>query len=98
MMRLVLIAGLAALTASQAQAAACREHEALKAAAKAQYDEAPVARYVTPKGTMIEVLASPGGSVTVIEVFPRRGTERAACVVSTGESWQTETPLPGRGA
>jgi hypothetical protein len=48
------------------------------------YQEGPVAMGLVSNGSVLEVLASKGGSWTIIVTHP----DGNACVVATGESWE----------
>lgn len=96
---------LAAVRPAAAQAAPvqtetpCAPYEIVAAALNERYPEAPVARMLSARGFVIEILASAdGASVTVLGIQPG-GT---ACVLATGSAFAfvdpTATPAPGTGA
>ena len=98
------MAGLAlALSALQPAPAAaqaespCAPYEIVAAALNERYHEAPVARMLSDRGFVIEVLASAdGASFTVLGIQPTGG----ACVLATGSAPvdPAATPVPGTGA
>lgn len=61
----------------------CGAREAIIERLAAKYEEQPVSRGVTATGSLLEVLASPAGSWTVIVTIPGGPT----CLVSSGEGW-----------
>lgn len=79
---------LAAVLALSGQAAAqpstCGAREALLERLSARYEEQPVSLGVTATGSLLEVLASPSGSWTIIVTVPGGPT----CLVSSGEGWR----------
>lgn len=66
----------------------CGEHAAVLAGMAKRHGEVPVARGLDAAGNLVEVLAAPGGSFTVLSVTP----EGIACLMSVGEGWQTVAP------
>ncbi|MFE0754153.1 hypothetical protein ACFW16_09390 [Inquilinus sp. NPDC058860] len=77
----------------------CAPYEIVAAALSQRYHEAPVARMLSARGFVIEILASAdGSSVTVLGIQPG-GT---ACVLATGSAFDfvdpAATPAPGTGA
>lgn len=82
------LAGLpaAAQTAQPAsgQPATCGAREALLERLSSRYAEEPVGLGVTATGSLLEVLASPSGSWTIIVTIPNGPT----CLVSSGEGWR----------
>ena len=53
-----------------------------------KYSEAPVIRALSGTGNLVEMLASPDGSWTMIVTRPGG----PACIVSTGDMWQPLQP------
>lgn len=62
----------------------CAAREAVLERLSAQYEEEPVSIGVTATGSLLEVLASPEGSWTIIITVPGGPT----CLVSSGEGWR----------
>ncbi|MGQ0663010.1 MAG: hypothetical protein ACT4P2_05385 [Pseudomonadota bacterium] len=54
------------------------------------FKEVPVSVGLTEGGTLLEVLASPTGTWTMLLSFP----SGQACVVETGEAWENVGPRP----
>lgn len=84
--------------AAQAQGP-CAPYEIVAAALNERYREAPVARMLSDRGFVIEVLASADGtSFTVLGIQPGGG----ACVLAAGSAFAlvspAATPAPGTGA
>lgn len=71
--------------AAQAASAApqCGAREAVLDRLSSKYDEHPVSIGVTATGSLLEVLASPEGTWTIIVTVPGGPT----CLVSSGEGW-----------
>lgn len=61
----------------------CGAREAIVERLAAKYEEEPVSRGVTATGSLLEVLASPAGTWTIIVTIPGGPT----CLVSSGEGW-----------
>jgi len=61
----------------------CGAREAVLDRLSAKYDEHPVSIGVTATGSLLEVLASPEGTWTIIVTVPGGPT----CLVSSGEGW-----------
>ena len=92
---LVTLASVAALLAAAAigaqpaaaQAASpapqCGAREAVLDRLSSKYDEEPVSIGVTATGSLLEVLASPEGTWTIIITVPNGPT----CLVSSGDGW-----------
>ena len=59
---------------------------------KANYDEVLVSRGLSTNGTMIEVMAGPKGSWTMLFTRP----DGVSCMVLTGEAWQAVEPPPAQ--
>ncbi|MGO1079693.1 hypothetical protein [Inquilinus sp. CA228] len=96
------MAGLAlALTAVQtAQAESpCAPYEIVAAALNERYREAPVARMLSDRGFVIEILASADGTTVTVLGIQASGT---ACVLATGSAFAlvdpAAAPAPGTGA
>lgn len=93
---------LSALLPSPAAAQAespCAPYEIVAAALNERYHEAPVARLLSDRGFVIEILASADGtSVTVLGIQ----AGGAACVLATGSAFAfvnpAATPAPGSDA
>ena len=73
---------------AQAQAM-CGERSVVVANLEKTYSEAPVSIGLASNGSVIEVLASPSGSFTIILTQPNG----VACVMAAGENWEN---LPKR--
>ncbi len=73
---------------AQAQAM-CGERRTVIANLEKTYSEAPVSIGLASNGSVIEVLASPSGSFTIILTQPNG----VACVMAAGENWEN---LPKR--
>ena len=74
----------AVATAAAAQAPQCAAREAVLERLSSTYQEEPVSVGVTATGSLLEVLASPEGSWTIIITAPGGPT----CLVSSGEGWR----------
>ncbi len=74
----------AAAQAASGQPSTCGAREALLERLSARYEEQPVSLGVTATGSLLEVLASPSGSWTIIVTVPGGPT----CLVSSGEGWR----------
>jgi hypothetical protein len=68
-----------------AEPSTCGAREAVLERLSARYDEQPVSLGVTATGSLLEVLASPSGSWTIIVTIPNGPT----CLVSSGEGWRS---------
>ena len=79
---------LAAITAqsdtAHAQGAQCAPRDTVLKTLSKNYDERPVSVGVTSAGSLVEVLASPNGSWTIVVTAPGGPT----CMVSSGEGWR----------
>ncbi|PCI05098.1 MAG: hypothetical protein COB78_00285 [Hyphomicrobiales bacterium] len=73
-----------AVTASTFAAPTCGTHDLITSTLAAQYNEIPLHRGLTPKGTMVEVFSSKAGTFTVVITIP---TGRS-CLVTAGTHWQ----------
>jgi hypothetical protein len=71
--------------AAQAQAPQCGAREAVLERLSDKYDERPVSIGVTATGSLLEVLASPEGSWTIVVTVPNGPT----CLVSSGDGWHS---------
>ncbi|MEO3428133.1 hypothetical protein AAFN88_04700 [Pelagibius sp. CAU 1746] len=71
--------------AAAAEPSTCGAREAVLERLSSRYEEQPVSRGVTATGSLLEVLASPSGSWTIIVTIPNGPT----CLVSSGEGWST---------
>ncbi len=67
-----------------AQGPQCAPRAALLESLSKNYDEAPVSMGVTNTGSLVEVLASPTGSWTILVTMPGGPT----CMVSSGDGWR----------
>lgn len=84
---------LAALLDSAAAQSLCGDHGEIAERLAARFDERPAATGLTDGGALLELLAAPGGSWTLLLVrAPQSGV---ACVVATGQNWRALPPLPG---
>ncbi len=71
--------------AAAEQPSTCGAREALLERLSSRYEEQPVSLGVTATGSLLEVLASPSGSWTIIVTIPNGPT----CLVSSGEGWRS---------
>ncbi|NIA68254.1 hypothetical protein HBA54_06580 [Pelagibius litoralis] len=69
---------------AEAQGPQCAPREALLQSLSKNYKEAPVNMGVTSTGSLIEILASPAGSWTILVTVPGGPT----CMVSSGDGWR----------
>ena len=67
----------------------CGERHAVIANLEKTYSEAPVSIGLASNGAVIEVLASPSGSFTILLTQPNG----LSCVMAAGENWEN---LPKR--
>lgn len=82
---LLALLGLLCLTGpAEAQGPQCAPREAILKSLSKNYKEAPVNMGVTSTGSLLEVLASPSGSWTILVTVPGGPT----CMVSSGEGWR----------
>ncbi len=79
----LLIGWSAFIPPAQAQAM-CGERRAVVQNLEQTYSEAPVSIGLASNGAVIEVLASPSGSFTIILTRPNG----LSCVMAAGESWE----------
>ena len=75
---------LPAAAQGQGQVQQCAAREAVLDRLAHSYQEEPVSLGVTATGSLLEVLASPEGSWTIIITVPGGPT----CLVSSGEGWR----------
>ena len=73
--------GLAAPARAQA---VCGEHAEILGSLENEYAEMPRAIGLTADGAVIEILAAPSGSWTMLITYPNRPT----CVLAAGEAWE----------
>jgi hypothetical protein len=95
---LALSAALPGPAAAQAQSP-CAPYEIVAAALNERYHEAPVARMLSDRGFVIEILAAAdGSSVTVLGIQ----ASGSACVLAAGSAFAlvapAEAPAAGKGA
>mgnify|MGYP000164701444 CR=1 FL=1 len=81
---LVIAAGVTITLPAAAQAPQCAQREAVLERLADSYHEEPVSIGVTATGSLLEVLASPEGTWTIIITVPNGPT----CLVSSGEGWR----------
>ena len=67
----------------------CAQRDSLVSHLGERFGEVPTARGLTAAGTVVEVLASPTESWTIIVISPS-GT---ACVVAAGQAWTPVSPV-----
>lgn len=82
---------LSAPNTAAAQGPSCGPRDALLAALAEGYGERPVGRGVSAAGGLVEILASPKGTWTVVVTVPGGGP---TCIVSSGEGWRNLSPKP----
>jgi len=71
----------------------CGERSAVIASLEKTYSEIPVSMGLANNGAVIEILASPTGTFTIILTRPNGVT----CVIETGEAWRILAGIvPGR--
>ena len=75
-----------------AQGAQCGPREQVLGALSENYQERLVSRGVTSAGALLEVLAGPSGSWSIVLTVPGGQT----CLVSSGEGWRDMPPSPDR--
>lgn len=68
-----------------AQPSTCGAREAVLERLSSRYEEQPVSLGVTATGSLLEILASPSGTWTIIVTIPNGPT----CLVSSGEGWRS---------
>lgn len=73
-----------AVTAKTFAAPTCGTHDLIASTLATQYNERPLHRGLTPKGTMVEIFSSNAGTFTVV-VTIRTGM---SCLVTAGTHWQ----------
>ena len=79
--------------AAWAQGPQCGSRSAIIDALTEGYQERLVSRGVTSGGALLEVLAGPSGSWSILVTVPGGPT----CLVSSGEGWRALRPAPGEG-
>ncbi len=79
-----LFIGWGAFSSSAQAQAMCGERRAVVADLEKTYSEAPVSIGLASNGAVIEVLASPSGSFTIILTQPNG----ISCVMAAGENWE----------
>ena len=62
----------------------CGERSTVVASLEKTYSETPVSMGLASNGAVIEILASPSGSFTIILTRPNG----LSCVMAAGESWE----------
>jgi len=80
---LIAAAILGAHPAAAQTAPQCGAREAVLDRLATKYDERPVSIGVTATGSLLEILASPAGTWTIIVTVPGGPT----CLVSSGDGW-----------
>lgn len=73
-----------AVTTSTFAAPTCGTHDVITSTLAEQYNEIPLHRGLTPKGTMVEVFSSSAGTFTVVVTIPTG----MSCLVTAGTNWQ----------
>ncbi|MBL4892676.1 MAG: hypothetical protein JKX91_12810 [Rhizobiaceae bacterium] len=73
-----------AMTTGTFAAPTCGTHDLIASTLATQYNEIPVHRGLTPKGTMVEVFSSEAGTFTVVVTIPTG----MSCLVTAGTDWQ----------
>lgn len=95
---LALAAALPTPAAAQAESP-CASYEIVAAALNERYHEAPVARMLSDRGFVIEILASSDGTSVTVLGIQSTGT---ACVLATGSAFAfvdpAAVPVPGTDA
>lgn len=79
-----LLIGWSAFSSPAQAQTVCGERRAVVANLEKTYSEAPVSIGLASNGSVIEVLASPSGSFTIILTQPNG----LSCVMAAGENWQ----------
>jgi hypothetical protein len=79
------MSALPAAAQAPGQAPQCGAREAVLERLSDKYDERPVSIGVTATGSLLEVLASPEGSWTIVVTVPNGPT----CLVSSGDGWHS---------
>lgn len=62
----------------------CGSHDKITSTLATQYNEVPLHRGLTPKGTMVEVFSSSAGTFSVVVTLPTG----MSCLVTAGTHWQ----------
>lgn len=95
MIRLALALTLLAFPAAAQPRQLCAPRAALLEKLGQEFGETPTAGGVDGGGNLMEILAGPNGSWTLLIVRP----DKVACIVGSGEGWLVYEPtVPGRGA
>lgn len=81
---LALVLAVPATTSAVAQGLACAARDIVLGHLAARYGEHPISLGVTATGSLLEVLASPDGSWTIIVTQPGGPT----CLVISGDGWR----------
>lgn len=80
--------------AAQEESAPCVKRSDFLHHLSSNYKESPVAMGVTASGRVLEVVASPSGSWTIIVTMPNG----ISCGIASGEAWERLTaPVPEEG-
>ena len=79
-----LLIGWGAFSSSAQAQPICGERRAIVATLEKTYSETPVSMGLAGNGAIIEILASPSGTFTIILTRPNGLT----CVMAAGESWE----------
>ncbi len=79
-----LLIGWSAFSSSAQAQTMCDERHAVVATLEKTYSETPVSMGLASNGAIIEILASPSGTFTIILTRPNGLT----CVMAVGESWE----------
>ena len=68
----------------------CAPRAALLQVAYENYQEVPVVRGLASSGRMLEILAAPSGTWTLLSTTP----EGTSCMMGDGQGWQVVEPKP----
>ncbi len=79
-----LLIGWGAFSSSAQAQTMCGERSAVVASLEKTYSETPVSMGLASNGAVIEILASPSGSFTIILTRPNG----LSCEMAAGESWE----------
>ena len=79
-----LLIGWGAFSSSAQAQKICGEHSTVVASLEKTYSETPVSMGLASNGAVIEILASPSGSFTIILTRPNG----LSCVMAAGENWE----------
>jgi hypothetical protein len=83
--KLWLIAAALALATPAAAQAICGSHKEFLSRLAQSHDEAPIGMGLVNNGAVLEILASPKGTWTLIVTHPTTGR---TCVVASGGKWE----------